>query len=48
MRQEQIGHKVIKIRGNEVHIKIYKVSEGTIYDTLKKLNLNGNMYIDRD
>ena len=48
LRQEQIGHKVIKIRGNEVHIKIYKVSEGTIYDTLKKLNLNGNMYIDRD
>ena len=48
LRQEQIDHKVIKIRGNEVHIKIYKVSEGTIYDTLKKLNLNGNMYIDRD
>ena len=48
LRQEQIGHNVIKIRGNEVHIKIYKVSEGTIYDTLKKLNLNGNMYIDRD
>ena len=48
LQQEQIGYKVIKIRGNEVHIKIYKVSEGTIYDTLKKLNLNGNMYIDRD
>lgn len=48
LRQEQIGHNVLKIRGNEVHIKIYKVSEGTIYDTLKKLNLNGNMYIDRD
>ena len=48
LRQEQIGHNVIKIRGNEVHIKIYKVSEGTIYDTLKKLNLNGKMYIDRD
>lgn len=48
LRQEQISHKVIKIRGNEVHIKIYKVSEGTIYDTLKKLNLNGKMYIDRD
>ena len=48
LRQEQISHKVIKIRGNEVHIKIYKVSEGTIYDTLKKLNLNGNMYIDSD
>ena len=48
LRQEQIGHNVIKIRGNEVHIKIYKVSEGTIYDTLKKMNLNGNMYIDRD
>lgn len=48
LRQEQIGHNVLKIRGNEVHVKIYKVSEGTIYDTLKKLNLNGNMYIDRD
>ncbi len=48
LRQEQIGHNVLKIRGNEVHIKIYKVSEGTIYDTLKKMNLNGNMYIDRD
>ena len=48
LRQEQIGHNVLKIRRNEVHIKIYKVSEGTIYDTLKKLNLNGNMYIDRD
>ena len=48
LRQEQIDYKVLKIRGNEVHIKIYKVSEGTIYDTLKKLNLNGNMYIDRD
>lgn len=48
LRQEQIGHNVLKIRGNEVHIKIYKVSEGTIYDTLKKLNLNGKMYIDRD
>ncbi len=48
LRQEQIGHNVLKIRGDEVHIKIYKVSEGTIYDTLKKLNLNGNMYIDRD
>ena len=48
LRQEQIGHNVLKVRRNEVHIKIYKVSEGTIYDTLKKLNLNGNMYIDRD
>ena len=48
LRQEQIGHNVLKIRGNEVHVKIYKVSEGTIYDTLKKMNLNGNMYIDRD
>ena len=48
LRQEQIGQKGIKIRGNEVHIKIYKVIECTIYDTLKKMNLNGNMNNDRD
>ena len=40
--------EVVVNENSEYPPKIYKVSEGTIYDTLKKLNLNGNMYIDRD
>lgn len=44
--KNKILYKPLQITKNQVQIKLINVYEDTIYKTLRKLNLNGSMYLE--
>lgn len=46
LKENNIKHSPQQITNNQIHVKLFNVDEDNIYSSLRKLNLNGSMYIE--
>ena len=46
LKKNKIKHSPQQITNNQIHVKLFNVDEDNIYSSLRKLNLNGSMYIE--